>query len=100
MMKAKSRSTCVANGLLRRMLVLFVLDLLLQNKNGLVLGLEIRGKMLEHRLIRGRESAEKCLRVEVIVGTILTRLVIDVGAPATTASAGRPSARSIIGSIG
>ena len=101
-MKAKSKSTCVfivANGLLRRMLVLFSLDLLLQNKNGLVLGLKIRAKLLEHRLIGGRESAEQCLRVEVIVGTILIMLVSDVRVPATTATAGRPSVRSIIRTI-
>ena len=102
-MKAKCRSICafvVANGLVRRTLVLFSLDLLLENRNGLVLGREISSKLLEHRLIKGRESVEKCLRVEVIVGTILIRLVIDVGASGTTASAGRPSARSIIRSIG
>ena len=102
-MKAKSRFTCVfivANGLLRRTLVLFSLDLLLQNRNGLVLGLKIRAELLEHRLIGGRESVEKCLRVEVIVGTILIRTISDVRAPATTAIAGRPSARSIIRSIG
>ena len=102
-MKSKSRSICVfviANGLLRRTLVLFSFDLLLQNRNGLVHGLKIRAKLLEHRLIGGRESIEKCLRVEVIVGTILIKLVSDVGAPATTAIAGRPSAGSIIRSIG
>ena len=81
------------------MLVLFSLDLLLQNKNGLVLGLKIRAKLLEHRLIGGRESAEQCLRVEVIVGTILIMLVSDVRVPATTATAGRPSVRSIIRTI-
>ena len=100
-MKAKSRSTCVfvvANGLLCRTLVLFSLDLSLQNRNGLVLGLKIRAKLLE--LIGGGESAEKCLQVEVIVGTILIRLVIDVRASATTTSAGRPSVRSIIRLIG
>ena len=92
MMKAKSRSTCVfvvANSLVRRTLVPFRLDLWVQNRNGLVPGLKIRAKLLEHRLIGGRESVEKRLRVEVIVGTILIGLVRDVGALATTASVGR-----------
>ena len=44
--------------------------------------------MLERRLIAGRESVEKCLWVEVIIRTIIIRLVIDVGAPATTAVRG------------
>jgi hypothetical protein len=100
-MKLKSRSTCVlvvANGLQRRTLVLCTLDLLLQYRNGLVLGLKIRAKLLE--LIGGRESAEKCLWVEIIVGTVLIKKISDARAPATTAIAGQPSARSIIRSIG
>ena len=48
-MKMKSRSTCVlivVDGLLCRTLVLYSLDLLLQNRNSPVLGLKVRAKLL------------------------------------------------------
>ena len=89
-MKAESRSTCVfivANSLLRRTLALFGLDLLLQNRNCLVLGREISCKLLEHRLIRGLGRIQKRIRVEIVVGAFLIRLVLDVGAPANEENA-------------
>ena len=101
-MKAKSRSTCVfivANSLLHRTLVLFILDLLLQNRNGPILGLKKCAKLLKHRLIRGCASVEKCLWVEIIVRTILIRMISDAWAPTTTAIVGQLSTRSIIRSI-
>ena len=55
-MRMKSKSTCVfivAEGVLRRTLVFCSLDLLVQNKNSLVLGLKIRAELLKHRLIKG-----------------------------------------------
>ena len=102
-MKAEGRSTCiivVANRLLRLALVLFKLDLLLQSRDGLVLGREIRCKFLEHRFVRSLEGIETLIQVVIVVGAVLNRLALDIGVPVTTASAGHPSARSIIRLIG
>ena len=87
----KSRSTyvlVVANGLLRQTLVLCSLDVLLQNRYRLVLGLKVRAKLLSIGLVGGRESVQKCLRVELVIGSVLINTIRDARAPATTASAG------------
>ena len=83
-MEMDSRSTCVlivADGLLHQTLVLSILEL------------------LKHRLNGGLESAEKCLRVELVIGIALIRMISDVRAPATTANAGGLSERFIVRSI-
>ena len=51
-------------------------------------------------MLGGLEGIEKLIRVVIVVGAVLNRLVLDVGAPVTTASAGRPGARPIIDRLG
>ena len=72
------------------------LHLLLRTSDLLVLVFEKHAELLQHRLIRSRESADKCLRIQLGVVNVLTRIIVHMIALVVTTIAGRPKARRFI----